>query len=158
MVGLGYALVLTSWGGAVFMRDLYEKAHPEDANASGGMYAFSAAITDIFHAILLMVPTVFSIRLMSKFEAVYTAYSKFLFWLSLSAPVLLAVSLVGPLEKIFAAPCLIRLMASPFVFLGIGISRWVARFDRAKKLTFWALVIEGVTLGIGMVLFFSGVG
>jgi hypothetical protein len=59
LIGLGYALVLTSWGGAVFMRELYEKAHPEDLNASGGMYAFSAAITDIFHACLLMVPTGF---------------------------------------------------------------------------------------------------
>ena len=98
------------------------------------------------------------IRLMAEFENVYTAYSKFLFWLSVSAPVLLAVSLVGPLEKIFGAPCLIRLMASPFVLVGIGISRWMARFDRAKKLTSWALVIEGVTLVIAVVLFFSGVG
>jgi hypothetical protein len=48
---------------------------------------------------------------------------------------------------------------SPFVLVGIGISRWMARFDLAKKMTFWALVVEGVTLAIiAGVLFFGRVG
>jgi hypothetical protein len=34
---------------------------------------------------------------------------------------------------------------APFIFVGIGVSRLLARFDRAKKLAFYALLIEGLT-------------
>jgi len=149
--------VLTEWLVVIHMRNAWAIAHPVEDNASGGMFAFSEAITDIFHAFLLMIPTVLLIRLMAKFETVYTAYSKFLFWFSVTAPVLLAVSFAGPLGKIFVNAAVIRLMASPFVFLAIGISRWIARFDLAKKLTFRALAIEGGALGISVVLLFTGV-
>jgi hypothetical protein len=47
-------------------------------------------------------------------------------------------------------------LLSPFILVGIGISRLVARFDRAKKLASYALLIEGLTLGIAVVLFIRG--
>jgi hypothetical protein len=59
--------------------------------------------------------------------------------------------------KLFANPLVIRLVASPFLLAVIGISRWIARFDIAEKLTFRALVIEGVSLGVAVILGFAGV-
>jgi hypothetical protein len=42
--------------------------------------------------------------------------------------------------------CLERLFGSPIVVVGLGFSRLLARFDRAKRLTFYALLIEFLTL------------
>jgi hypothetical protein len=44
--------------------------------------------------------------------------------------------------------CLYRLMWLPFILVGMGISRLVARFDRAKRFASYALLIEGLTLAI----------
>jgi hypothetical protein len=43
------------------------------------------------------------------------------------------------------------------VIVGLGFSRLLARFDRAKRLTFYALVIEVVTLVfvIALLMFLS---
>ena len=77
----------------------------------------------------------------AKSEALYTAYSRFLFGLSLSAPVCLSVVLFG---ENHVAPslswlCFFRILESPIVLVGMGISRFAARFDRAKRLTSYAL-------------------
>ena len=89
----------------------------------------------IFIACLFMVPTVSLIWVTAKFEAFYTAYSKFLLGLSLSAPVCLSVLYLG--EKHVGQGlinlCLYRLICLPFILAGMGISRLVARFDRAKR-------------------------
>jgi hypothetical protein len=45
-----------------------------------------------------------------------------------------------------------RLFWSPLMLLGIGVSRLVARFDRAKKLVSYALLVEGLTLATAVVL------
>lgn len=76
----------------VHLDHVWSAAHPENENAPGGMYAFSEAIYHVFQVCLLMVPTGRLIWLMSKFRAVYAAYSKVLFVLNLTLPVLLAVS------------------------------------------------------------------
>jgi len=39
-----------------------------------------------------------------------------------------------------------RLFGSPFVLVGMGGSRLLARFPRAKRLCSYALLIEGLTL------------
>ena len=154
MIAFGFALVLAHWIYGIHLDNIWIAAHPDD-----DMATLSEGLDHFLHACLLMVPILWLIWLMSKYETVYTAYSKFLFWLSVTLPVCLAVFFVRPLREIFVDPCLIRFVASPFVFVGIGISRWMARFDLAKKLTFRALVIEGVTLGIiAGVLFFGRVG
>jgi hypothetical protein len=50
------------------------------------------------------------------------------------------------------AYCLFRLLSSPFILFEIGASRLAARFDRAKKLISYALLIEGLTLATAVVL------
>jgi hypothetical protein len=153
LVALGYAAVFAFAGILFFGRHLQELQNP--AEASGGMWAAGDAFLLIFIACLFMVPTAFLIWVTAKFEALYTAYSKFLLILSLSAPVCLGVLIVGENrvgERIFSL-CLYRLIWLPFILLGMGISRLVARFDRAKRFASYALVIEGLTLAIAVALF-----
>jgi hypothetical protein len=47
-------------------------------------------------------------------------------------------------------------MGSPFILVGIVVSRLVARFDRAKKMVSYALLIEGLTLGVAIALLIHG--
>jgi len=150
LIALGYALVLGHWMFVNHVSNVWSAAHPADDMAS-----VSVPFLHFFHACFLMIPTFWLIKLMSKFEKVYAAFSKVLVWFSLTAPVLLALFLVSPLREIVADPFIMRFLASPFVLLGLVISRWMARSDRAKRLTFWALVIEGVTLVIAVALFFG---
>ena len=44
--------------------------------------------------------------------------------------------------------CMDRLLGSPIVIVGLVISRLLARFDRAKRLTLYALLIEVLTLAL----------
>ena len=73
----------------------------------------------------------------------------------MTLPILLAVCPASP--KLFADLLVLRLMASPFVLAAMGISRWLAGFELAKKWTFRALPVEGVSPGIAAVLSFAGV-
>jgi predicted Co/Zn/Cd cation transporter (cation efflux family) len=54
--------------------------------------------------------------------------------------------------------CLFRLIWLPFTLLGMGISRLVARFDRAKRFVSYALLIEGLTLVIAVALLIHALG
>jgi hypothetical protein len=151
-VALGYAAVLVVAAASLYGRHLQELQYP--AEASGGMWAAGDLFLWIFIACLFMVPTVFLIWVTAKFEAFYTAYSKFLLGLSLSAPVCLGVLYLGEnhvgqsLLNLF----LYRLIWAPFILLGMGISRLAARFDRAKRFASYALLIEGLTLAIAVAL------
>ena len=49
--------------------------------------------------------------------------------------------------------CLDRLFASPLVVVGLVFSRLLARFDRAKRLTLYALLVEVLTLVFMTALF-----
>jgi hypothetical protein len=132
-----------------------EVNHPAEVAAAGGMYAAGDAILDFFIACLFLVPTIFLVRVIARFEALYTKYSQLLLGLSLSAPVCLSLFCFGEqnVAQSILSFCLYRLVCSPFILVGIGVSRWVARFDRAKKLSSYALLIEGLTLGVAVVLF-----
>lgn len=152
LVGLGYAAVLVIAAILLFGRHLQELNYPADA--SGGMWAVGDAFLYIFIACLFMVPTVFLIWVTAKFEAFYTAYSKFLLGLSLSAPVCLGVLFLGEnhVGQSLINLCSYRLICLPFILLAMGISRMVARFDRAKRFATYALLIEGLTLVIAVAL------
>jgi hypothetical protein len=91
LIALGVALVLANWMYLIHLDNVWTAAHPQDA--SGGMAAFSEALYHFFHASMLMIPTLWLILLMSRFETVYAAYSKFLFWLSATLPVLMVGAL-----------------------------------------------------------------
>ncbi len=156
LIGLGYAGVLVVSAGLVFARYLQELHNPVDA--AGGMWAGGDLFLGIFIACLFMIPTVFLVWFMAKFEALYTRYLQLLLGLSLSAPVCLGLFYFGKnhVADGLRLACLSRLLWAPFVLVGIVVSRVVARFDRAKKLANYALLIEGVTMGVGVGLLIRG--
>jgi hypothetical protein len=152
LVALGYAVVLVVAAALLYGRHLQELLYPVEA--SGGMWAAGDAFLWIFIACLFMVPTAFLVWVIAKSESIYKTYSQLLLGLSLSAPVSLALFTLGQnyLAQSVWVLCLFRLVWSPFIILGIGVSRLVARFDRAKKLVSYALLVEGLTLATAVVL------
>lgn len=152
-VGIGYASVLVVAAASLFQRHLAELQDP--AAASGGMAAAGDTVRFFFIGVLFLIPTAFLIRMSAKSEAGYTAYSRFLFGLSLSAPVCMCVVLFG--ENYVTASlswlCFFRILGSPIILTGMGISRSVARFDRAKKFASYALLTEGLTLFLPVAAF-----
>jgi hypothetical protein len=153
-IGLGYAAVLTMSAVILLARYVQERTHPADVVAYGGMYAGGDALLGIFIVCLFMIPTVFLVWAAAKFEGGYTAYSQLLVGISLTAPVCLGLFVFGKshLTEDLASLYLCRFVASPFILIGIAFSRLVARFDRAKRLTLYALLIEGATFGIAIAL------
>ena len=157
-IALGYAAVFLVAAALLYKDHLWELNNPADA--SGGMHAFGDTVLYIFVVCLLMILTGFLIWVIARFEAFYAAYSKFLLGLSLSAPVCLSVLFLGGhrLGERLVDLLLFRLLGSPFLLAGIGISWSVTRFDRAKKLVSYALLIEGLTLvfAVALLLFEAG--
>jgi hypothetical protein len=153
LVALGYAAVLLFAAVLLYGRHLQELRYPADA--SGGMWAAGDAMLWIFIAALFMVPTAFLVWVMARFESIYKTYSQLLLGLSLSAPVSLGLFMLGQsyVAESVGGVCLLRLVWSPFILLGLGLSRLVARFDRAKKLVSYALLIEGLTFATAVGLF-----
>jgi hypothetical protein len=153
LVAFGYAGVFVFAAALLFGRHLQELKYPVDS--SGGMWAAGDAMLYIFLAVLFMIPTALLIWVTAKFEGFYTSYSKFLLGLSLSAPVCLGVLFLGfnHVGQSLINLCLYRLIWSPFILIGMGISRLVARFDRAKRFTSYALLIELLNLGASIALF-----
>ncbi len=88
----------------------------------------------------------------SRFEGGYTVYAQLLVGVSLSAPVCLGLFVLDKnhLMESLLDLCLYRFVASPFILVGLVFSRLAARFERAKRLTSYALLIEGLTLGIAL--------
>ena len=89
LVGMGYAAVLVVAAAALYRRHLVELQDP--VAASGGMAAAGDTMLHLFIGCLFLIPTAFLIRIIAKSESLYTAYSRFLFGLSLSGPVCLSV-------------------------------------------------------------------
>jgi len=152
LVALAYAAVLVVATTLLYGRHLQELNYP--AEASGGMWAAGDAMLQIFIACLFMIPTAFLVWVIAKFESFYKAYSQLLLGLSLSAPVCLSVLTLGEnyIAQSVSILCLYRLLWSPLILVGIGVSRLVARFDRAKRLVSYAFLIEGLTLAIAVAL------
>ncbi len=152
IIGIAYAAVFAVAALLILVRHLAELRDP--AGAAGGMYAFGELLMYFFLACMFMIPTVFLIWVMAKFEAASTGYAKFLVGLGVSAPVCLGILVFG--QSYFAESvnffCMYRLLASPFVLAGIGFSRLTARFDRAKKLSSYAFLIEALTVVVGIAL------
>ena len=75
---------------------------------------------------------------------------------SLSAPACLGLIFVGEkyLGSTFDVLCWFRLFWSPYVLLVLGLSRFGARFARAKRLISYALLTEALTLATGIALIF----
>ena len=157
LVGLGYAAASLVSAAILFARHLQELKYPVDA--SGGMWAFGDLFLWAFIVVLFAIPSVFLVWVIAKFESAYKIYSRLLLALSLSAPVCLGVCILG--GKYFSETvysfCFSRLIGSPLILAGIGVSRFVARFDRAKRTLLYALLIEGLTLVVSVALFIHAV-
>ncbi|HKO05505.1 MAG TPA: hypothetical protein VJW51_12185 [Candidatus Acidoferrales bacterium] len=151
-IALGYAAVFVVAATLLYERHLQELKYP--AEATGGMWAAGDLFLQIFIGCLFMIPTAFLIWVTARFEVFYTGFSKFLLGLSLSSPVSLYVFLLGEknVGESLLTLALFRLVASPFILVGMGISRLAARFERAKRFASYALLIEVLTLGVGVAL------
>jgi hypothetical protein len=150
LVAGGYAVVLVVTAALLLVHHLVELQDP--AAASGGMAAAGETMLVLFIGFLFLIPTAFLVWTIAEFEARYTAYSKFLFGLSLTAPVCMIVVTLG---ENYVAPslgwfCFYRLLASPILLVAMGISRFAARFDRAKRFATYALLVEGLTLALAV--------
>lgn len=148
-VATGYALVLAAAIVLVYGRHLQYVNHPQEGEASSGMYAGGDWILEIFIGLLLLMPTFLLVLILRKSESLYTRYSKFLLALSLTAPLCLGVFSIPAVNQsnmLLGYVCLDRLFGSPIVIIGLAVSRLAARFDRAKRLISYALSIEVLTL------------
>jgi hypothetical protein len=161
LVAAGYAIVLAIATLLVFMRHMLYVNHPADVAAAGGMYAGGDWMLELMIGCMLLVPTFFLALVTSKSEDLYTAYSKIVLGLSLTAPIclgLLSIPAVNQGTMILGWICLDRILCSPVVIMGLLVSRLLARFDRAKRLTLYALLIEVLTLALTVALFLFAAG
>jgi hypothetical protein len=160
LVGFGYLAVLAISTLLVFVRHEAYAQHAADAAAYSGMWAGGDLMLELFIVGMFLVMTFFLVLVIAKSETAYTTYSKALLAVSLTAPLsvgLIAIPAIGQGNSILGWACMFRLFASPLVTFGIGASRLFAWFPRPKKLTVYALVIEGITLVLlAASLFFGG--
>jgi hypothetical protein len=150
LVAIGYAAVLAVAAVLIVARYIQYVTHPADVAAYGGMYAGGDLMLELFIAGMLLVVTFFLVLVIYKSEPAYTIYSKVLLGLSLTAPLsvgLIAIPAVNQGMNVLGEACMFRLFASPLVIAGMGGSRLFARYPLPKKLTFYSLLIEGLTLG-----------
>ena len=151
-VGGGYAAVAALSAALIFARYLQYVTHPADVAQYGGMWAGGDLMLELFITGLLLVVTFFLVLVIRKEESAYTVYSKVLLGLSLTAPLsvgFISIDAVSQGTGWLGYACLFRLFASPMVIVGLGASRLLARFSRAKRLLSYSLMIEGLTL-VGM--------
>jgi hypothetical protein len=161
LVAAFYVVVLAAAALLVYVRYLLYVNHPQDAAAAGGMYAAGDVMLEIIIGCMLMVPTFVLALVIRKSEPLYTAYSKVLLGLSLTAPIslgVLSIPAVGQSTMAVGWICLARQFCSPVVIVGLVVSWLLARFDRAKRLTLYALLIEVLTLVLTVALFLFQAG
>ncbi|MBZ5662306.1 MAG: hypothetical protein LAO08_18045 [Acidobacteriia bacterium] len=154
IIATAYAGVFVVAAGLLYQRHVWERDHYAEVVASSGMYAAGDTLLWIFIACLIAVPTAFLVWVIAKFESLYTGYSKVLLGLSLTAPFCLIGIFLGEKHvwQNLIVLCFYRFLFSPLILAGIGFSRLVARFGRAKRLSSYALLIEGLTLSVAVAL------
>ena len=156
LVAAGYAVVLATAALLVYQRHLLYVNHAAEAAAAGGMYAGGDWILEIMIGCMLLVPTFALALVVRKSEPLSAGYSRVMLGLSLTAPIslgLVSIPAVGQGTMLLGWICMDRLMCSPVVIVGLVVSRLLARFDRAKRLTLYALLIEVFTLVLTVGLF-----
>lgn len=161
LVGAGYASVVAIAGALIFARYMLYVTHPQDAAAAGGMYAAGDTILALMIAGMFLAPTFFLALVVRKSEHLSLLYSRFLLGLSLTAPLclgLLSIPAVNQGPMLPGEILLDRLFCSPVVIVAFAFSRVLARFQRGKQLTLYALLIEVLTLILTVVLFLFPAG
>jgi hypothetical protein len=156
LVGASYAVVLVTAALLVYVRHLLYVNHPQDVAAAGGMYAAGDWMLEILIGCMLLVPTFVLVLVIRQSELLYTGYSTTVLGLSLTAPLslaLLAIPAVSQGTMLLGWICMDRLLCSPVAIVGLAVSRLLARFERAKRLTLYALLIETFTTALTVALF-----
>ena len=159
-VGAGYAAVLAIATLLVYERHMQYLHHPEDVAASGGMYAFGDWMLEIFIVGMFLILTLALALVIRKQEILYTGYSRILLGLSFTAPICLGVFSIPAVNQgnmLLGQICVERLFASPILAVFFVVNRLLARFEGAKRLATYALLIECGTLALmlGLLLFSS---
>jgi len=152
-----YAAVAAVSAALICERYMAYVRHPDDAAAYSGMWAGGDLLLEVFIAGMLLVVSFFLVIAIFKYETAYTTYSKILVALSLTAPAsvgLMAIPAVGQSNSLLGYVCLYRVLASPLVLLGLGMSRLFARFPKPKRMTNYALLIEALTLVFMVLMLF----
>jgi len=166
LVASGYFIAFAIAAFLVVLRYLAYVNHAADVAAYGGMWAGGDLMLELFIVCMFLVVTFFLVLVIAKSETAYTLYSKVLVGISLTAPLsvlLIAIPAVNRSDFIFYSivgyACMFRLFASPILAFGMGMSRLFAQFPRPRRLTVYALAIEGLTLALltGS-MFFAGRG
>jgi len=146
LVAASYAVVGVVSALLVYKRYLQYVRNPQDVAASSGMYAGGDLLLEIFICLLFLLPTVALVFVIRKSEALYTAYAKVLLGLSWTAPISVGMLIIPVLNQWYwGDACIFRLFAIPIVVVVLIFSRWLTRFARARRLIFYALLIEGLT-------------
>ena len=156
VVAVGYAAVLLVAAVLVYARHMQYVNHPDDVMSSGGMYAGGDLMLELFIGGLFLIPTFLLVLVIRKSETAYTRYSQTLLGLSLTAPICAGVFLIPAVNQgntWLGWFCMYRLFASPFVVVGLAVSRFLARFGRTKRLTSYALLFEVGTFILVVTLF-----
>jgi hypothetical protein len=128
------------------MRHRWEAAHPVDVAASSGL--LSDGTVDMLYAALLLVPTMFLIRLAARHETIYLWFSRCLLALSLTAPLFLLLLYTN--RSLISDLCLQRLVLSPLFLIIIGGSRLMAQFDSVRRQLMVAFLIETVAAFVAL--------
>jgi len=146
LVAASYAVVGVVSALLVYKRYLQYVRNPQDVAASSGMYAGGDLLLEIFICLLFLLPTVALVFVIRKSESLYTAYAKVLLGLSWTAPISVGMLIIPVLNQWYwGDACIFRLFAIPIVVVVLIFSRWLTRFARARRLIFYALLIEGLT-------------
>lgn len=157
LVALGYVGAIGIAAILIILRYWQYATHPDDAAQYGGMWAGGDLMLELFICGMLLVVTFFLMVVIYKSETAYTNYARVMLALSSTLPVsvgLIAISAVGGGMSLVGWACLFRVFASPVVLVGLAMSRLFARFPRAKRMTNYALLIEGLTLVFMIVMLF----
>jgi len=151
LVTAGYGFVLALASALVVMRYLQYLFHADDVAASGGMWAFGDVMLALFIACMVLVPTFWLAFVLRKSEDLYTMYAKVVFGVSVTSPLslgVMAIPAVGQSNMLLGYVCMYRVMCAPVVLVGMAMSRALARFPRAKRMTSCAVAIELLTLAV----------
>ena len=159
LVAASYAVVGIVSAVLIYARYLQYVLNPQDVAAASGMYAGGDLMLEIFICFLFLGPTAALVLVIRKSKSCYTTYAKVLLGLSLTAPLSVGFVVIPVLNQWYwGDACLFRLFAIPIMIVVLILSLWLTRFARARRLIFYALLIEGLTavVIISSLFLFSG--
>jgi hypothetical protein len=158
LVAALYGAMAVLSGLLILKRYLLYLRHPQDVVAASGMYAGGDLLLELMIFCLFLVPTGLLVFFIRGAEPAYTAYAKILLGLSVTAPLSLGLMFVPFLNQGYLGDVIFfRLCATPIFAVVLLLSLSSTQFTRARRLIFYALLIEAIPLAIvlGMLLFSS---